>query len=96
MNLFHRTKYECDQCHEKLENYDSLIDHMRSIHHHPIVKCHGCGKEFFHEKDRLHHVREEHEKKVDQRTHKWEHSHDKGANPQEQVDDHTKNFGNNF
>jgi len=43
---------------------------MRQIHHHPIVKCRDCGKEFVHEKDRLHHVREEHERKVDYRKHK--------------------------
>ena len=47
--------------------------HARHVHHHPIVKCHDCGKEFIHEKDRLHHVKEEHEKKIDHRTHKWEH-----------------------
>ena len=45
-----------------------------------------CGKEFIHEKDRLHHVREEHEKKIDHRTHKWEHVYDQKINPQEQVD----------
>jgi hypothetical protein len=28
---------------------------------------HECGKEFIHEKDRLHHVREEHKKKVENR-----------------------------
>jgi hypothetical protein len=40
-------------------------------------------------------VREEHEKKKDYRTHKWEHSHDK-KNPQEKVDEQTRNFGDNF
>jgi Fe2+ or Zn2+ uptake regulation protein len=43
---------------------------MRQIHHHHIIKCRECGKEFIHEKDRLHHVREEHEKKADYRKHK--------------------------
>jgi hypothetical protein len=49
-----------------------LISHMRQIHHYPIVKCHDCRKEFIHEKDRLHHVREEHERKIDYRKHKDE------------------------
>jgi hypothetical protein len=50
--------------------------------------------EFIHEKDRLHHVREEHEKKVDHRTHRWEHTPDKS--PQEKVDENRQNFGDNF
>jgi hypothetical protein len=86
----------CDQCSQKFEKYDELIAHARHFHHHPIVKCHDCGKEFIHEKDRLHHVREEHEKKVDHRTHKWEHVHDKKTDPQGQVDKQTRNFGDNF
>ena len=36
-----------------------------------IVECSYCGKQFLHEKDRLHHVREENEKKVDARRHKF-------------------------
>ena len=95
MNLFHHISYKCDQCGQEFGNNDDLIEHARSVHHHPIVKCHDCGKEFIHEKDRLHHVREEHEKKTDHRTHKWEHSHNKKT-PQEQVDEHTRNFGDNF
>ena len=47
-----------------------LINHARQMHHHPIVKCNECGREFIHEKDRLHHVREEHEEKIDSREHK--------------------------
>ena len=96
MDIFHRDKNVCDQCGKKFESYQDLIDHVRHIHHHAIVKCHECGKEFIHERDRLHHVREEHEKKVDQRTHKWEHIHAKKINPQEQVDEQTRNFSDNF
>jgi uncharacterized Zn finger protein len=96
MDLFHRKKNVCDQCGQKFENYEDLIDHARHVHHHPIVKCQGCGKEFIHEKDRLHHVREEHEKIADHRTHKWEHTHNKKPNPQDQVDEQTRNFGDNF
>jgi hypothetical protein len=65
------------------------------LRHHAVVKCHECGKEFIHEKDRLHHVREEHEQKVDHRTHKWEHTQTPG-NPQTDVDEHMRNFGDNF
>lgn len=96
MNLFHRNKYLCDQCGQIFESNEALIDHARQVHHHPIVKCHDCGKEFIHEKDRLHHVREEHEKKTDHRTHKWEHTSNKKISPQEQVDEHRQNFGDNF
>lgn len=95
MDLFHKNKNTCDQCGEKFESYEELIAHARHVHHHPIVRCRECGKEFIHEKDRLHHVREEHERKIDSRTHKWEH-HEKRASPQEQVDEQTKNFGDNF
>ncbi len=85
----------CDQCGEKFESYVELITHARHVHHHAIVKCHECGKEFIHEKDRLHHVREEHEQKVDHRTHKWERTQTPG-NPQTDVDEHMRNFGDNF
>ena len=53
MDLFRRRKKNnCDQCGEKFESYDELIKHARHIHHHPIVKCQYCGKEFIYEKDR--------------------------------------------
>ena len=95
MGLLHHNMNVCDQCGEKFETYEELIAHARHIHHHAIVKCHECGKEFIHEKDRLHHVREVHEQKVDHRTHKWEHSQTPG-NPQTDVDEHMRNFGDNF
>jgi uncharacterized Zn finger protein len=85
MNLFHRTKYECDQDGEKFKSYDELIQHARHVHHHPIVKCHNCGKEFIHEKT------------VDYRLHKnLDNKHSKKTTPQEEVYDHTRNFGDNF
>lgn len=95
MDLFHHNKNLCDLCGEVFDTYENLIAHVRHVHHHPIVKCHECGKEFIHEKDRLHHVREEHEKKIDQRTHKWEHAQ-KVGNPQTEVDERMRNFGDNF
>jgi len=95
MDLLHHNRNVCDLCGEKFESYEELIAHARHIHHYPIVKCHGCGKEFIHEKDRLHHVREEHQQKVDHRTHKWEHSQET-KNPQSNVDEHMRNFGDNF
>jgi len=70
MGFFHRTKFLCEIDQLKFGTNEELISHMRQIHHYPIVKCHHCRKEFIHEKDRLHHVREEHERKVDYRKHK--------------------------
>jgi predicted amidophosphoribosyltransferase len=67
MNLFGRNKNICDMCKEKFEKYEDLIKHARHVHHRTIVKCSGCGKEFVHEKDRLHHSREEHQEKVKNR-----------------------------
>ena len=95
MNLFHHNKNKCEYCGKDFETYEDLIAHVRDVHHHPIVKCHECGKEFIHEKDRLHHVREEHEKKIDSRTNKSEHSQ-KVSNPQTDLDEHMRNFGDNF
>ncbi|MFY9795594.1 MAG: hypothetical protein WCC17_20125 [Candidatus Nitrosopolaris sp.] len=91
MNLLHHNTVQCG---EKFERHEELIKHARHAHHHVIVKCHECGKEFIHEKDRLHLVREEHEKKVDRRTHKWEHT--PARDPQRDVDEHMRNFGDNF
>jgi uncharacterized C2H2 Zn-finger protein len=70
LNLFHHTEFVCEIDHLKLKTYEELILHMRQIHHHHIIKCRECGKEFIHEKDRLHHVREQHEKEADYRRHK--------------------------
>ena len=95
MHLLHHNKNVCDQCGKKFETYDELINHARHVHHHTIVKCQYCGKEFIHERDRLHHAREEHEKELDYRSHKDEYKH-KVKNPQEEVDEHMKSFGDNF
>ena len=54
MDLLHHKMNVCDQCGEKFESYEELIGHARHVHHHTIVKCHESGKEFIHEKDRLH------------------------------------------
>ena len=35
------------------------------------------------------------EKKIDKRTHKWEHTQ-KVSNPQAEVDEHMRNYGDNF
>ena len=66
------------------------------MHHHPLVKCHECGREFIHEKDRLHHVREEHEEKIDSREHKNLNERKHDLNPQEDVDAYRRNFSDNF
>ena len=70
LNLFHHTEFVCEIDHLKFKTYEELIHHMGQIHHHHIIKSRECGKEFIHEKDRLHHVREQHEKEADYRRHK--------------------------
>jgi hypothetical protein len=70
MIFFHHKDFCCEIDKLKFETYEKLISHMRQIHHYPIVKCHDCRREFIHEKDRLHHVQEEHERKADYRKHK--------------------------
>ena len=70
LDLIHHTKFICEIDQLKFKTNEELILHMKQIHHHQIIKCRECGKEFIHEKDRLHHVREDHEKKIDNRKHK--------------------------
>jgi hypothetical protein len=101
VDLF-KKKHKCEKDGEKFDTYEQLIEHARKIHHYTILRCNKCRKQFFHEKDRLHHVREEHGKQMDARVHKNEHRHKKEGyssikiNPQESVDSRTKNFGDNF
>lgn len=52
--------------------------------------------EFIHEKDRLHHVREEHEEKIDSREHKNLHERKRALTPQEDLDTLRRNFSDNF
>lgn len=96
MFFFQHEKYVCEFDKEKFSTYQDLIAHTKHIHHHPIVKCRDCGKEFIHEKDRLHHVRKEHENKLDYRTHKESYKTKKMGSVQDEVDESTKNFGDNF
>jgi uncharacterized C2H2 Zn-finger protein len=65
--LHNKEKNVCYQFGEKFAKYEDLIRHASHTHLHPIVKCNECGKEFVHKKDRLHHVREEHKMKVENR-----------------------------
>ncbi|MDG7049740.1 MAG: hypothetical protein JRZ94_00895 [Nitrososphaerota archaeon] len=67
MKFLTRNNNTCEFCKAKLASYEELINHARREHHRTIVKCSGCGKEFIHEKDRLHHQREEQERKVKNR-----------------------------
>jgi hypothetical protein len=71
IGLLHREKNECDDCHQRFSSYDQLVNHARDVHKRRIIKCRFCGKQFIHEKDRLHHEREEREKKMDARRHKF-------------------------
>jgi hypothetical protein len=70
MILFIRERKQCEHCREKYNKLDDLIQHMKNVHHQSVLKCHNCGMEFLHEKERLHHVREENEKKTDARRHR--------------------------
>lgn len=54
-------KNNCTQCDAKFSNHDNLVVHVRHEHHKTILKCEKCGQEFIHEKDRLHHARNERE-----------------------------------
>jgi hypothetical protein len=67
--IFHK-KNHCEICHQVFSKNEHLINHMKEIHHKPILKCYNCGKEFLHEKDRLHHIQEEKKKKIDFRRHR--------------------------
>ena len=81
----------------KFTIYTELISHARHEHHHEIVKCNECEKEFIHEKDRLHHSREEHQKKIEGRIHKSEHKHEnKTTSTQDEVDAHMRKFSDNL
>lgn len=71
MGLFHRERNECKECHARFGSYDELIQHAKDAHKQHPIRCSACGKQFLHEKDRLHHEREEKEKKVDARRHKF-------------------------
>lgn len=69
MGLF--TKHQCEECHARFKSYDELVSHAQEAHKHRVIKCTDCGKLFLHEKDRLHHVKEEKEHKVDERRHRF-------------------------
>ncbi len=69
MGLFSR--HECEECHVRFKEYDELVEHARDAHKRHVVKCSSCGKLFLHEKDRLRHVKEEKERKIDERRHRF-------------------------
>ena len=70
MGFLHREKNHCETCHEKFDRRDDLIQHARKVHYQSITKCRNCGMEFLHEEDRLHHVKQEKERKTDVRRHR--------------------------
>jgi uncharacterized protein with PIN domain len=71
MGLFHHEKNECEECRKRFANYEEMVRHAHDVHKRHITKCPDCGKLFVHEKDRLHHVKEERERKADIRRHKF-------------------------
>lgn len=95
LNFLHRNKHKCDQCDEKFQNYDDLIQHARHVHHHTIVTCTTCGKEFIHEHDRLHHAREEHQELMKERSHRASYP-DEFQKPQDRVEKSTHKFSDDL
>lgn len=71
MGFFHREKTECEECNARFGSYDQLVEHAKEAHKIRPIRCQMCGKQFLHEKERLHHVKEEKEKKLDARRHKF-------------------------
>lgn len=69
MGIFSR--HECEECHAKFKSYDEIVKHAQEAHGRRLVKCSACGKLFLHEKDRLKHVKEEKERKIDERRHRF-------------------------
>ncbi len=65
------TRHECEECHARFKDYDDLVGHAQEAHERHVVKCSSCGKLFLHEKDRLRHVKEEKERKIDERRHRF-------------------------
>ena len=64
MDLFHHDVYNIsNHCGENVLPVLRDLHNYQIAHHHPIVKCHECGREFIHEKDTSHFVTEEHEQK---------------------------------
>jgi hypothetical protein len=70
MILFLGERKQCEHCSQKYNKLDDLIQHVKNVHHVTVLKCRNCGMEFLHEKERLHHVREENERKADARRHR--------------------------
>lgn len=73
-----------------------VLNQSNQVRFQYLIKCIECGKKFLHEKDRLHHSREEHKKKLNNREHKAEHKHDTVNTLQDDVDAHMKKFSDNF
>jgi tRNA U54 and U55 pseudouridine synthase Pus10 len=68
--LLYPKKSHCEICHQAFDKEEELFKHAKEEHHKAVIKCHNCGMQFLHEKDRLHHIQEEKKKKVDIRRHR--------------------------
>jgi hypothetical protein len=93
-NPFSKNNNDCTQCEEKFSNHDDLVVHVRHEHHKTIVICQKCGKEFIHEKDRLHHARKEREEEMRKRSHRR--SYPDEYSTQSRVDKFRSRFGDNL
>jgi uncharacterized C2H2 Zn-finger protein len=70
MSFLQRHKNRCKLCTEKFGKQEELVQHVKKVHHQAVMRCRECGMEFLHVEDRLHHVQQEKEKKMDRRRHR--------------------------
>jgi uncharacterized Zn finger protein len=70
MSFLQRQKNRCKLCTQKFSKHEELVQHAKKVHGQPVARCRECGMEFLHEEDRLHHVQQEKERKMDRRRHR--------------------------
>ncbi len=70
MGFLQRQKNRCKLCDHKFSKHEELVQHAKKVHGQSLAKCRECGMEFLHEEDRLHHVKQEKERKIDRRRHR--------------------------
>jgi uncharacterized C2H2 Zn-finger protein len=70
MSFLQRNKNRCKLCTERFSKQEELVLHAKKVHRQPVMRCRECGMEFLREEDRLHHVQQEKERKIDRRRHR--------------------------
>jgi hypothetical protein len=74
-NIFGKKLAEQGIAKERIRYYGRFIfkkeeQHAKKAHRQPVTRCRECGMEFLREEDRLHHVQQEKERKIDTRRHR--------------------------